>query len=243
MESFKLCVQSVDTYDGDAGPAYWTDGRRVFFLYREIDGADIDSFIYYPGEWATDKKYCYNCSSRLDNADRKTFEVLNEMYAKDKFNVWAEGGKVKKADAGSFVVYNNDAYPPYGYCKDKNHVYFYFVQSKLNVVRNALPETFNAINNDFGYDGKSVFWRSHKLKKADPKTWKILKNGYDYSKDKYIYFGNRIIKKADAETFEVIEGVKKFGRLVNYAKDKYNYYLQDKIITKDIFQKMANLTV
>jgi hypothetical protein len=43
-----------------------------------------------------------------------------------------------------------------------------------------------------------------RLNKANPKTWRKLKDNYYYSKDKsIIYYLNRVITEADAETFEL----------------------------------------
>ena len=57
----------------------------------------------------------------------------------------------------------------------------------------------------------------------------MLKDGYFYSKDKYIYYFNRIIKEADAETFEVIVNKNK----EQYAKDK-NHYYRCELITEEM---------
>jgi len=235
MDGNRLSNKYNDNFENGA---YWTDGKDVYFLYSKIEGADIDSFLQYVGPWATDKKYCYWKSLRLKNADRETFNVLNRTFVKDKYKVWAENGKIMKGlDAGSFEIFGDKySLTPYGFCKDRNHVYYYYLLD-IKIVRNALPEAFIPINSEFGYDKNNVFWHEKKLKKANPATWKILKEDYCYSKDRFIYFCNRIIKKADIETFQVIEGDEKNYLKIHYAKDKNKYYYNDKVISKDEFEK------
>ena len=224
---------------------YWTDEKKVFFRHYEIKGADIDTFLQYDGVWAKDKKHCYMGGERIKEADVETFQALNFTYAKDKSNVWTLGGKIKDVDAETFEVCDSGKYPvgdenqktfsPYGFGKDKNNVYHYDFSGKPNLVKNACPRTFVSFGDCvFGYDENNVYYKQNKLNGANPKTWKKLKEGYNYSKDKKIYYLNRIIKEADVETFEVAETNKSY---LQYAKDKNNYYNNDRIITKEGFEK------
>ncbi|GHU07199.1 hypothetical protein FACS1894151_01170 [Spirochaetia bacterium] len=245
-------VEKFDEKDENA--TYWTDEVKVYFRHYEIKGADIETFEHYFGCWAKDKKNCYLGSNKIKDVNKETFTILNSTYAKDDFNVWTLGGKIKEVDAKTFEVCDNGKYSlgknykkitetegiyyelfvPYGFGKDKNNVYYYDFNGKPNIVKNALPETFVSLNDGFfGYDEKNVFCKINKLNKADPKTWKIIKSGYYYSKDKILYYFNRIIKDADPETFEVIEKIQKIGLPLQLAKDKNNYYLNDRIITKE----------
>jgi hypothetical protein len=195
-----------------------------------------------------DKNHCYSGSYRLRGVDVKTFKVLNMTYAKDKFNVWTLIGKVEGADAETFEVCDSGKYSlrknikngkmyvsfvPYGFGKDKNNVYYYDTLGKPKLLKNAIPGTFVSLGDGyFGYDENTVFCKYNKLNKANPKTWKLYKIGYLYSKDKYIYYLTRIIKDADVETFEIIENIPSEELVFQYAKDKNNYYNNDNIITK-----------
>jgi hypothetical protein len=242
---------------------YWTDGIKVYFWHYEIKGADIETFEQYPGSWGKDKKHCYLGSSVLRGVDVQSFKVLNFTYAKDNANVWTLGGMIKDVDANTFEVcddgrkYNGKIYEknssmtegivrdsvvPYGYGKDKNNVYYYGFEGKPKIIKNALPETFVSLNDGcYGYDSKTVFYKTYKLNKANPKTWRKLKDNYYYSKDKsIIYYLNRVITEADAETFEVIEKTVELFEPPQLAKDKNNYYENDDIITKEKFEEYLN---
>jgi hypothetical protein len=199
----------------------------------------------------------------MQKADAKSFEVLNYTYVKDNFNVWTTGGKITGADANTFEVCDNgmyslgkqwnretgpeelyDMFVSHGYAKDKNNVYYYDSDGKANIVKNACPKTFISLGDgNFGYDEKSVFFGRSKLQKADPNTWKKYKDLYYYSIDKnIIYYTNRIIKGADAQTFEVLEQKVVLGLPAQLAKDKNNYYWNDSIEAKGkVEEKLKNV--
>jgi hypothetical protein len=250
IEGYKLADNFDETNENGL---YWTDGKKVYFRHYEIKGADIKSFLQYPGCWAIDKNHCYTVSDRIRDADKETFQPLNYTYAKDKLNVWTLGGKIKDVDAETFEVCDSGKYSlgnniekgkryeifvPYGFGKDKNNVYHYDYSGKPNIVKNASPNTFVSLGDCvFGYDENNVYYKQNKLNKANPKTWKLFKTGYLYSKDKYIYYLNRIIKDADLETFEIIEQNVEFGLPFQYARDKNNFYNNDNIITKEKYEE------
>jgi hypothetical protein len=251
MEGYKLSNEYDKT--NDENTRYWTDGKKVFFRDNEIKGADIESFIQYPGfvGYAKDKNNVYTGKKIFTESDKDTFEVLNYVYAKDKSNVWTMFGKIKDADAATFTVCDrgkfcigkdningkwNESFSPCGFGKDRNNVYYFDTQGKVKIIKNAISETFVSLDDGFfGYDEKAVFCGHNKLNKANPQTWKLYKIGYFYSKDRHIYYLNRILKDADVETFEIVETNKTY--IPQYAKDKNNYYFTDLIITKEEFEK------
>jgi hypothetical protein len=247
----------------DENMLYWTDGVKVYFRHYEIKWVDIETFEQYPGCWGKDKKHCYSGSSVLRGADVRSFKVLNFTYAKDTNHVWALGGKIEGVDANTFEVCDDgrknngkiyektpemaegiiyDSIVPYGYGKDKSNVYYYGFEGKPKLLKNASSETFVSLNDGcFGYDLKNVFYKTYKLNKADPKTWKKFKDRYYYSRDKnIIYYLNRIIKGADAETFEVAEKTIELFEPPQLARDKNNYYRNDSIIAKEEFEEDLN---
>jgi len=250
MEAHKLATK-FDEHNENTN--YWTDGKKVYFRGDEVKGADIESFVQYPGGWGKDKKHCYLVGSRLQNADLTTFEVLNFTFAKDNTSAWTLGGRID-IDSDTFEVCDSGANvniaiiageqytltTPYGYAKDKNAVYHYDYSGKTNIVKKAIPQSFVSLNDSrFGYDEKSVFCKISVLPKANPKTWKKLHDDYYYSRDgNRIYYFNRLMKDADAESFEILVTPDLFRNPGQYARDKNNYYLNDNIHPETEIKKM-----
>ena len=256
MKGYKLTT-AFNAHDENA--LYWTDGKKVYFRGYEIKGADIESFEQFPGAWAKDKNHCYLTSTRLQNSDPTTFEVLNFSYAKDKHNAWTMGGRIPDADVETFEVCDSgrkslgfsikklqngqkikyETIVPYGFAKDKNNVYYYDYQGKTNIVKKAISSSFQSLGDGyFGYDEKSVFCGRSAIPKAKPVSWKKLREEYYYSKyENRIYYFNRLIKDADAETFEVIVVPVVVGTPRQYAKDKNVGYWNDNIISFEELEK------
>jgi hypothetical protein len=239
MKGAKLAAK-CNVHDENA--KYWTNGKAVFYLGYEVKGADIDSFEQFPGNWAKDKKHCYSVGCRLRGADPATFEVLNYTYARDCNNVWTLGGRIAEADAETFEVCDSGMYSlgrkfkwspekqkiwyelfvPHGYGKDRNNVYYYNFDGKPRVVKKAIPASFQSLGDgEFGFDEKSVFHELFVIPKANPATWSKLHEDYNYSRDlNRIYYLNRLMKDADAETFEVVVSPVATGKPAQYAKDR-----------------------
>jgi hypothetical protein len=203
----------------------------------------------------------------LKGADPKTFTVLNNCFAKDNVHVWTTGGKIKDVDAKTFQVSDegirkpitskNIEYKdgslkkahlkiPYGYAKDKNRVYYENFQGKPKVVKKAEPKTFTSLNNGyFGYDDQFVFFEQYVIQKANPKTWAIIDFDKDrfYSKDdRFVFHGNKIVKGADVNTFELYK-TKGIGGYVQYfGKDKNQYYHNHETITLKEIELQINET-
>ncbi|RZJ54853.1 MAG: hypothetical protein EOO44_03525 [Flavobacterium sp.] len=60
----------------------------------------------------------------------------------------------------------------------------------------------------------------------------------NYSRDgNNIYYFNRIIKEADAATFEIVVSPSVFETPTQFAKDKNHYYFNDEICSKENFEK------
>ena len=241
----------------DQNTFYWTDGKTVYFRIYEIKGANIESFEQFSGSWAKDKKHCYLTSTSLQGADPETFEVLNFAYAKDKSNVWTMGGRIPEADSDTFEVCDSgkkslgrnfdkkqkiwyELFVPYGFGKDKNNVYYYDYQGKTKIVKKGIPSSFQSLGDGkFSYDEKSVFCGHSVIPKANPATWKKLHNDYYYSKDQNrIYYFNRLIKEADAETFEVVVLPVATGLPYQYARDKNFGYWNDHAHSLEEFENM-----
>ena len=257
-------ASSYKEFENDPNTIFWTDGDKVFFRQQEINGADVLSFDVLLGGFAKDKKNCYLFERKLKDADPLSFQSLNYTYAADNNGVWTLGGRIPEADIatfctcddgqnvmmsvkrkladGNFAVVKTIA--PYGYAKDKNHVYYYDFQGKNKIIKAADAGTFASLNDSyFGRDKNSVFCGKDKLPKANPLTWKKLADKYYYSRDgARIYYFNRLMENADADTFEVAAKYDELGNggICQLAKDKNQRYWNDKVISQEEFDKLLN---
>ena len=224
--------------EDDRTTLYWIRGETILYRFYPLKGADIDSFSFYLGSFAKDRKHCYCTSTRLAGGNGATFRALNYTYATDGISVWTMGGKIKEADAESFVVCDDGVHNvgsgspvPYGFGKDKNRVYYYDFDGKPNWVRKASPASFVSLNDGhYGKDDSFVFCGAATLPKAEVEHWRKI-GGY-YSKDAArVYYFNRLIRDADYDTFEVVDT----GGFLQMAKDKNRFYDTDRVVSEADF--------
>ncbi len=213
---------------------YWIRDDTVFYLDYPLRGADLPSFRYYLGNFAKDRRNCYCASSRLSGGSGADFRALNFCYATDGQSVWTMGGKIKDADADSFVVCDDGfrtlvtgSRVPSGFGKDGSRVYYYDHAGKPKWVRKADPKSFQSLNDGYyATDDRFVFHGVATLPGADVERWhKIAPR---YSKDgRYVFRENRRISGADHDSFEVVRTEDGFPHV---AKDRNNFYMNDRIV-------------
>lgn len=228
----------------DRTTLYWLNDGKVQYRHYPIRGADADSFRFYLGSFAKDRKHCYCCYSKLTGGNAATFRALNFTYATDGQSVWTMGGKLKEADAETFVVCDDGSYDlgnghraPHGFGKDKDRVLFYDFDGKPNWVRKASPKTFVSLNDGyFGRDEQFIFHGPVTLPKAKADQWRKL--GGEYSTDGIrIFYCNREIKDADVASFEVVQSPIPSWDFIQAAKDCNHYYSNDQIVSLREFEK------
>lgn len=128
-------------------------------------------------------------------ADVKTFEVIDEIIAKDKYHVYCLGAKVEQADASSFYKAKRHLY------KDKNHVFINYFSSSLDLLEGADPETYEYINDNFSMGlakDKHGYFYSNKRIDVDTNTFQVLSElAYGGFDENYVYdFGKHNLKNA-----------------------------------------------
>ena len=226
--------------DRDPATHYWVQDGQVLFRQYPIRGADPESFRFYLGSFAKDRRHCYVVNRRLTGGNSATFRALNNTYATDGKSVWALGGKLKECDAESFVVCDDGVYEmgsgvrtPHGFGKDRSRVFYYDFNGTPNWVRNASAASFVSLNDGFfGKDERAVFCGVAELPKANVQQWTKLGNHYSRD-DARIYFLNRCIREADYASFEVIPDEVGFP----IARDKRNFYQNSQAVSSEDFQK------
>ncbi len=221
---------------------YWTDGNHIYWRMIKLK-ANVETFQVFNNFFAKDDQHCFMQDKKLNNADVKSFEALNYCFAKDHQSVWCLGGKFQPSDIESFQVcddgYNKNLMHktfyfsdgraidgitqiPSGYAKDKYQVYCYDHAGKVKIIKKADSETFISCNDGkFGKDVRYVYYYFHPIKKADPKTWKLLdlKEGYSCDGKHVFRFGFRF-EHTDVNTLTLFTFTNKEGYIIKFLKDK-----------------------
>jgi DKNYY family protein len=117
----------------------------------------------------------------IEGADAKSFEVLNDNYAKDKGN-----------------VYFGDTYR-------KGQEYYTVKHSRLRVLKDVDPATFRCLDYDYSRDKTSVFYEGVRFPVKDIETFELIDR--EYARDRTTaYFHRRPIPGSDGSTFTLIDG-------------------------------------
>ena len=206
---------------------FMKDYRNVYYLDRESDGItykvkvldtkgiDIPSLEFLGdsyNKYYRDKNNIYFLNDKddkmefekLDGANPKTFEIVDDYFARDDKNVYFFNKKVIGVDAKTFEKVGYDI------VKDKNGVYF---------LENVSEENENL----------EIKTKNLKADGIDLKTLKKLDNGYFKDKNSIYYelSGNLYkMKNVDLPTFEVLNSP--YSSSVYFAKDKNNVYYNGK---------------
>ena len=203
------------------------DYKNVYYLDRESDGitykvkvldtkgVDIPSFEFLGdsyNKYYRDKNNIYFLNDKVDKmefeklvgANPKTFEIVDDYFARDDKNVYFFNKKVIGVDAKTFEKVGYDI------VKDKNGVYF---------LENVSEENENL----------EIKTKNLKADGIDLKTLKKLDNGYFKDKNSIYYELNGNLykmKNVDLPTFEVLNSP--YSSSVYFAKDKNNVYYNGK---------------
>ena len=168
---------------GDSYNKYYRDKNNIYFLNDKDDKMEFE---------------------KLAGANPKTFEIVDDYFARDEKNVYFFNKKVIGVDAKTFEKVGYDI------VKDKNGVYF---------LENVSEENENL----------EIKTKNLKADGIDLKTLKKLDNGYFKDKNSIYYelSGNLYkIKNVDLPTFEVLNSP--YSSSVYFAKDKNNVYYNGK---------------
>ena len=224
----KATFQEIDAvYAKDKNGVYVWENRG----WKKLEGIDPITFqiINISGSarrYLKDKNGIYNIDGNSDNLvleklpyDPQTYEVINQLYSKDKNNIYYLNRKIIGVDLPTFQIGSD------GFSKDKNNIY---LEGKkiLGVDR----DTIKIIELPYIKDKNNVYYGNKKIEGADKNTFELtydfgsVVNGY-YSKDKNnVYYENKKLKGIDVKTF------KKISRLVDnfLIEDKNGFYIVEK---------------
>ena len=86
------------------GSPYFIADDRVFYEGHEINGASASSFEILNDGYARDTWNVYYCGGIIKSATSDSFKVLGYGYAKDIWNVYYNGVKINGATPDNFSV-------------------------------------------------------------------------------------------------------------------------------------------
>ncbi|WP_314394627.1 DKNYY domain-containing protein [Leptotrichia shahii] len=240
------------------------DYKNVFYLDRaedgitfiprvqNIEGVDVATLEFAGGHYSKyykDKNNVYFMDNRdgkikfkkLSYVNPKTFEMVDNTFARDDKNLYLFEYKLDGIDAKTFEKISSNI------VKDKNGLYFLEDIEKENEnieiktrkinIKGLDLKTFEHIDDYYYKDKNNIYYESdnnlYKIENADLKTFEILDSSYtgygNFSKDKdYIYLNNKKLEEIDAKTFEKMQA--------NLIRDKNGIYKVEKDEEKHEFK-------
>jgi hypothetical protein len=111
---------------------------------------------------------------QIDGADVASFQAFDQTYARDKSNVYLNGGVLSGADAATFLPLERP-----GFAKDAHHIY------QRDVAISADPAHFELLDGELSKDGSAVYWSDGRVLSEDPAHFVIISNvdHYLFTKD------------------------------------------------------------
>ena len=231
------------------------DYKNVFYLDRaddgitfipkiqNIEGVDIATLEFaggYYSKYYKDKNNVYFMDNRdgkikfkkLSYVNPKTFEMVDNTFARDDKNLYLFEYKLDGIDAKTFEKISSNI------VKDKNGLYFLEDIEKENEnieiktrkinIKGLDLKTFEHIDDYYYKDKNNVYYdldnNLYTIKNADLATFKVLNSPYSssiyFAKDKNnVYYQNKKINGIVADGFEQIQS--------NFIKDKNRLYKID----------------
>ena len=160
---------------------------------------------------------------KIEEADRKSFILLNSEFSKDNKNVYYYGNKIKDLNSEEFEFLGNS------FIKDLDIVYFLKNKDKAYALKTEIGKEIYEIV------PLNVDTKTFKYSNADAYTNGLTtaeSNGYLQDKNGVYYFDmNKLNKFSSGNIFSKIEGadIPSFIQLMfGYAKDKDKVYFEGK---------------
>lgn len=181
-------------YPGDGGSPLFTDESKYYFsTYRHLFELPIQNpQLLTSSYYIKGTNDVYYGARLITNADPFSFTLVEKSktpakddyyvynYAKDKNAVYFRDKKITVADVASFKVLPSSYYQEYAI--DNKYVYW-----NGEVIDGANPATFVVLkrqpyegcgNGEYAKDNINVYFKTQKVKNADPKNFETHINGY-----------------------------------------------------------------
>lgn len=122
----------------------------------------------------------------LKNSDPNTFEEINDVWSKDRNNVYWLGKVYRKADAETFEKISERPFTEFDYARDKNHVY---VANGITLKKGLDGSSFEILNEFWAKDDFVVYFLPSQriMKNIDRKNFKIIDDNGKAEDEDYFY--------------------------------------------------------
>ena len=239
----------------DSNLNFIKDYKNIFYLDRaddgitfiprvqNIEGVDVATLEFaggYYSKYYKDKNNVYFMDNRdgkikfkkLSYVNPKTFEIVDNTFARDDKNLYLFEYKLDGIDAKTFEKISSNI------VKDKNGLYFLEDIEKENEnieiktrkinIKGLDLKTFEHIDDYYYKDKNNIYYdldnNLYKIKNADLATFEVLNSPYSssiyFAKDKNnVYYQNKKINGIVVDGFEQIQS--------NFIKDKNRLYKID----------------
>ena len=178
----------------------------------------------------------------IEGADAKSFQVLNDNYAKDKNQVYygdtyRKGQEYYMMKHSRLRVLHADAatfrYLDFDYSQDKSSVFYEGVAFPVKDIA-----TFQLIDREYARDRVTAYYHQQPIPGSDGSSFTALGRGY--SKDtRQVFYSTLVprgtdpirrsivLKGAKPDSFKVLD-------VAGYAADASQVYYQGELLTKDV---------
>ncbi|GAB1858361.1 hypothetical protein MHTCC0001_31980 [Flavobacteriaceae bacterium MHTCC 0001] len=158
-----------------------TTYRKYQYANIEMTESEIETTktAYFQFAKSKDEVYVFifdgfetTTKTKLKNADPKTFEVMGQIFAKDKNNVYFFGKPKRNFDANSFQLLFENNSRTWVWSKDKNNLYRWD-----KPIKNIDVRSFEILNKFWGKDKNHIYcFATQKIyKNMDTQTFEIIK--------------------------------------------------------------------
>lgn len=197
---------------------YYVRGSHVYYLGGfpstafAIDNADVKTFNILDSQYALDNTHVYFNGSLIPDADPASFELLDSPFSRDAQHVYVSG-TVFTNDPANFEILTENVY------RDSQHIYW-----STEIISDD-PSNLEILHDENYYtyvkDSTTVFVNGNSIQGADSDSFEVILDGYARDAAHIFYFGG-IIPDADSATFEILESP--------YAKDGNSVFWMEHLI-------------
>ena len=169
---------------------------------KKVNDADFKTFIVLNKIYGKDNKNVFYGDGKLENADFKTFKAVGENIGRDKDNFYWYNQKVK-INPKDFKFYKNK--DKIVYFRNNGKIYDLKGLDELNGIKDV--DTFEVLDDEYSRDKHNIYYDGVTLSDVDMDTFQIIMQD-TYAKDKNkVYYGSRPIREVNPKTVKILSEI------------------------------------